>query len=148
MRHVCSLWPNMLRMNTWQREGLKKRIFFLENSSKLGGGVSARFSTKKKTQKNMGLKHWIWHNNHFKTHLFFLIFGRGDPFQLRSWSEGWLKQVSEVPYHTEFVLLCVDYCHTRAPVPACKMEPRSGMIMELMTTRPPTRPPGASIFKY
>ena len=57
----------------------------------------------------MGLNHWIWHNNHFKTHFVFLIFGRGDPFQLRSWSEGWLKQVSEVPYHTEFVLLCVDH---------------------------------------
>ena len=52
------------------REGLKK-----------GGGVSdGRFSTKKKEKKNMVLKHWILPNNHFKTHLFFSIFGWGGPF--------------------------------------------------------------------
>ena len=33
-------------------------------------------------------------------------------------------------------------------VSSCKMEPRSGMIMHLLTTHPPTQPPGASIFKY
>ena len=52
---------------------------------------------RKITQKNMGLKHWILPNNHFKTHLFFPIFGwGGDPFQLRSWSEGWLKHKSSL----------------------------------------------------
>ena len=42
-------------------------------------------------KKNMGLKHRILPNNRFKTHLFFSIFGWGDPFQLGSWSEGWTK---------------------------------------------------------
>ena len=37
-------------------------------------------SRKKEKTKNMGLKHWILHNNHFKTHLFFSIFGWGGPF--------------------------------------------------------------------
>ena len=51
--------------------------------------------------------------DHFKTHLFFSIFGWGDPSQLGSWSEGGVKplklskeairQVSEDPYHTDFV---------------------------------------------
>ena len=58
-----------------------------------GGGVSTRFSTKKKKQnkKNMGLKHWILPKDHFKTHLFFSIFGWGDPSQLGSWSYGCVK---------------------------------------------------------
>ena len=61
----------------------------------------------------MGLKHRILPKDHFKTHLFFSIFGWGDPSQLGSWSEGCVKplklsreairQVSEDPYHTEFV---------------------------------------------
>ena len=48
--------------------------------------------------------------DHFKTHLFFSIFGWGDPSQLGSWSEGCVKplkfsreaiwQVSEDPHHT------------------------------------------------
>ena len=95
-----SWYTHSVVFGVWFREGLKK----YSGKFHLGGGGHWRpIFTKKKTQKNMGLKHWIWHNNHFKTHLFFLIFGRGDPFQLRSWSEGWLKQVSAVPYHTEFV---------------------------------------------
>ena len=67
----------------------------------------------------MGLKHWILPKDHFKTHLFFSFFGWGDPSQLRSWSEGCVKplklsreatrQVSEDPYHTEFVSCCIDY---------------------------------------
>ena len=61
----------------------------------------------------MGLKHWIGSNDDFKTHLSVSIFGWGDPSQLGSWSEGCvkplklsrkaIKQVSEDPYHTEFV---------------------------------------------
>ena len=53
----------------------------------------------------MGLKHWILPNNQFKTHLFFSIFGWGDPFQLGSWFEGrfklqnFLEKPSEYPYH-------------------------------------------------
>ena len=39
----------------------------------------------------MGLKHWILPKDHFKTQLFVSIFGWGDPLQLGSWSEGWLK---------------------------------------------------------
>ena len=46
---------------------------------------------KKQTKQNMGLKHWILPKDHFKTHLFFSIFGWGDPFQLGSWSEGCFK---------------------------------------------------------
>ena len=61
----------------------------------------------------MGLKHWMLPKDHFKTHLFFSIFGWGDPSKLGSWSEGCVKplklsreaigQVSEDPYHAEFV---------------------------------------------
>ena len=40
---------------------------------------------------NMGLKHWILPKDNFKTHLFFSIFGWGDPSQLGSWSEGCVK---------------------------------------------------------
>ena len=67
----------------------------------------------------MSLKHWIVPKDHFKTHLFFSIFGWGDPSQLGSWSEGCVKplklsreaiwQVSEDPYHTEFVSWQVDH---------------------------------------
>ena len=39
----------------------------------------------------MGLKHWIFPNDQFKTHLFFQFFGGVDPFQLGYPSEGWLK---------------------------------------------------------
>ena len=66
----------------------KKKI--VENTPKRGGGVSTLFSTKKKN-KNMGLKHWILPKDHFKTHLFFSIFGWGDPSQLGSWSYGCVK---------------------------------------------------------
>ena len=34
---------------------------------------------------------WIWPKDHFKTHLFFSIFGWGDPSQLGSWSYGCVK---------------------------------------------------------
>ena len=76
---------------------------------------SAWFSTKEKktNKKHMVWKHWILPIDHFKTHLFFSIFGWGDPSQLGSWSEGCVKplklcreaiwQVSEDPYPTEFV---------------------------------------------
>ena len=85
-----------------------------------GWGVSGWFSTKKTQKKeNMGLKHWILPKDHFKTHLFFSIFGWGDPSQLGSWSYGCVKplklsreaiwQVSEDPYHTEFVSWQVDH---------------------------------------
>ena len=67
----------------------------------------------------MDLKHWILPKDHFKTHLFFSIFGWGDPSQLRYWSEGCVKplklsreailQVSEDPYQTELVSWCVDH---------------------------------------
>ena len=33
-------------------------------------------------QKNMGLKHWIFPKNHFKTHLFLSIFGWGTPLSM------------------------------------------------------------------
>ena len=42
-------------------------------------------------KKNMSLKHWIVPKDHFETHLFFSIFGWGDPSQLGSWSEGCVK---------------------------------------------------------
>ena len=52
-------------------------------------------------------------------HTYFFQFGWGDPSQLGSWSEGCVKpfklsreaiwQVSEDPYHTEFVSWRVDY---------------------------------------
>ena len=50
-----------------------------------------RFSIKKKQKKNMVLKHWTLPKDHFNTHLFFSIFGWGDPSQLGSWSEGCVK---------------------------------------------------------
>ena len=40
--------------------------------------LGADFPLGKK--KNIGLKHWILPKNHFKTHLFFSIFGWGGPF--------------------------------------------------------------------
>ena len=67
----------------------------------------------------MGLKHWILCKDHFKTHLFFSIFGWGDPSQLGFWSKKCVKplklsreaiwQVSDDPYHTEFVSGRVDH---------------------------------------
>ena len=50
-----------------------------------------RVPKKKNTHTHMGLKHWILPKDHFKTHLFFSIFGWGDPSQLGSWSEGCIK---------------------------------------------------------
>ena len=39
-------------------------------------------------------KHWILPKDHFKTHLFFKIFGWWrDPSQLGSWSEGCVKPI-------------------------------------------------------
>ena len=49
------------------------------------------FPLENKTTKNMGLKHWILPKDHFRTHLFFSIFGLGDPSQLGSWSYGCVK---------------------------------------------------------
>ena len=67
----------------------------------------------------MSLKHWILPKDHFKTHLLFSIFGWGDLSQLGSWSEGCVKplklskeaiiQVSEDPYHSEFVPCRADH---------------------------------------
>ena len=67
----------------------------------------------------MVLKHWILPNNHFKTHLFFSIFGWGGPFsawilvgrvaQTSKLSGEAIWQVSEDPYHTEFVSWRVDH---------------------------------------
>ena len=67
----------------------------------------------------MGLKHWILPNNQFKTHLFFSIFGWGGPFsawisvrrvaQTSNLSGEAIWQVSEDPYHTEFVSWRVDH---------------------------------------
>ena len=54
-----------------------------------GGPSGSKFSLR--TKKKMGLKHWILPKDHFKTHLFFSIFGWGDPSQLGSWSEGCVK---------------------------------------------------------
>ena len=53
-----------------------------------GRGSAPDFPLKK---NNMGLKHWMLPNDHFKAHLFFSIFGWGDPSQLGSWSEGCVK---------------------------------------------------------
>ena len=73
-------------------KGSKKKI--LENSTGVGS-ATADFPLRKK--KNIGLKRWILPNNHFKTHLFFLQFlSGGDPFQLGSWSEEWLKLQSSL----------------------------------------------------
>ena len=55
----------------------------------IGRKTEGKGSTKKKKEKkNMGLKHWILPKDHFKSHLFFSIFGWGDPSQLGSWSYG------------------------------------------------------------
>ena len=90
----------------------------MENSNKVGGWGRHRpnfpiFFFEKKH------KHLILSKKHFKTNLFFSIFGWGDPSQLGSWSEGCAKslklsreaigQVSEDPYHTEFVSWRVDH---------------------------------------
>ena len=45
----------------------------MENSTKVRVS-DGRFFTN---EKNMGLIHWILHDNHFKTHLFFSLFGEG-----------------------------------------------------------------------
>ena len=118
-------------LDGFPREGLKKNIveFPTKGGVGWGGGVSAWFSTKKnKTEKKLVLKHWILPIDHFKTHLFFSIFGWGDPSQLGSWCVKPLKlsiathitfmlqsllviaiwQVSEDPYHTEFVSWGID----------------------------------------
>ena len=47
---------------------VQKKRKIVENSTKGVGISDGRFSTM---EKNMGLKHWILHNNHLKTHLFF-----------------------------------------------------------------------------
>ena len=57
-------------LNQQIREGLKKKV---ENSTKGGGVCDGLFSTKKKTNNNMVLKHWILPNNQSKTHLFFFF---------------------------------------------------------------------------
>ena len=64
------------------REGFKNKTKKLvENSTKRGGGAGmANFLQEKNKQK----KQKFLHNNHFKTHLYFSIFGLGDPFQLKS----------------------------------------------------------------
>ena len=58
-------------VKSWLREGFKKKI--VESSTK------GDFPLRKKID-NMGLKHWIFPKNHFKTHLFFSSFGWGGPF--------------------------------------------------------------------
>ena len=67
----------------------------------------------------MGLKHWTLPHIQFKTHLFFSIFGWGGPFsawilvrrvaQTSNLSGEAIWQVSEDPYHTEFVSWRVDH---------------------------------------
>ena len=42
-------------------------------------------------EKNISLKHLKLPKNHFKTNLFFSIFGGGDPPLVRSWSDGRLE---------------------------------------------------------
>ena len=42
-------------------------------------------------EKNISLKHLKLPKNHFKTNLFFSIFGGGDPPPVRSWSDGRLE---------------------------------------------------------
>ena len=42
-------------------------------------------------KKNISLKHLKLPENHFKTNLFFSIFGGGDPPPVRSWSDGRLE---------------------------------------------------------
>ena len=42
-------------------------------------------------KKNISLKHLKLPKNHFKTNLFFSIFGGGDPPLVRSWSDGRLE---------------------------------------------------------
>ena len=59
------------------REGLKKKEI-VENSTR--GGAAPDFPLRKK--KNIGLKHWILPKDHFKTHLFFSIFGWGTLLRL------------------------------------------------------------------
>merc|ERR1712208_11605 len=62
-----------------------------------GGGPATGDFPLRKEKNIMGLKHWILPNNQFKTHLFFFQFlGGGDPSQLGSWPEGWLKLQSSL----------------------------------------------------
>ena len=66
---------------------------------KKNSGVSdGRFFTKKKKEEK---KTWAQNTgfciiNTLRHTYFFTIFGWGDPFQLRSWSEGWLKLKSSL----------------------------------------------------
>ena len=79
---------------------------------------SGRRNYLKKRKKKHGLKNWILHKDHFKTHLFFFNFRVGGPFSawIRVWrgclsfklSREAIWQVSEDPYHTEFVSWRVD----------------------------------------
>ena len=90
----------------------------MELPTRGGGSATGDFPLRKK-KKNMVLKHWILPNNHFKTHLFFSIFGWGGPFsawilvrrvaQTSKLSGEAIWQVSEDPYHTEFVSWRVDH---------------------------------------
>ena len=95
-KQLCSLLLVFLEMTDAQnvqnlslKEGLDKKQFYCTKGNEtcalskgrvkknqreipLRRGVSdGRFSPKKKNLRSMVLKHWILHNNHFKTHLFF-----------------------------------------------------------------------------
>ena len=74
-----SMW--CLKKSKRLREGLKK-----------GGWVGlapdqffVNFSSSFFFEKNISLRHLILPKNHFKTNLFFSIFGGGDPPPVRSW---------------------------------------------------------------
>ena len=70
-------FEDFMIISTLFGKGSKKKL--VENSTKGGWSATADFPLRKKIN-NMGLKHWILPKNHFKTHLFFSIFGWGGPF--------------------------------------------------------------------
>ena len=85
----------MGKKKIWVREGLKKKKKKKtpEFSVKVSGWGQHRtnfpfFLFKK---KDRSLRHLKLPKNHFKTNLFFLIFGGGDPPPVISWSDGRLE---------------------------------------------------------
>ena len=69
----------LLSLSIWRDKGRvqKEKKKLVENSTKRGEGAGPDFPQRKKTKKNMGLKHWMLPQDHFMTHLFFQFLGGG-----------------------------------------------------------------------
>ena len=88
--HVLIIWycanEQFLNTSSSFREGIKKKNSGIFHLGGWVGSAVDRFSVNSYFffEKNMSLKHWIVPKDHFKTHLFFSIFGWGDPSPLES----------------------------------------------------------------